>query len=63
MKAIISPGKKIASTGVFWKSSNPKVATVSTSGKVKGVKKGTAKITATATDGSGKKAVIRIKVK
>jgi uncharacterized protein YjdB len=63
MKAIISPGKKMASTGVFWKSSNPKVATVSTSGKVKGVKKGTAKITATATDGSGKKAVIRIKVK
>jgi hypothetical protein len=63
MKAIISPGKKMASTGVFWKSSNPKVATVSTSGKVKGVKKGTAKITATATDGSGKKAVITIKVK
>jgi hypothetical protein len=63
MKAITSPGKKTASTGVFWKSSNPKVAKVSTSGKVKGVKKGTAKITATATDGSGKKAVIRIKVK
>jgi uncharacterized protein YjdB len=63
LKAITTPSKKTASAKVFWKSSNTKVATVSTSGKVKGVKKGKVKITAYATDGSGKKATITIKVK
>jgi uncharacterized protein YjdB len=39
------------------------VATVSSSGQVKALKKGKVKITAVATDGSGKKASITIKVK
>lgn len=46
-----------------WKSSNTKVATVSTTGKVTAVKPGTATITASATDGSGKTATCKITVK
>lgn len=38
-----------------WTSSNPKVATVDQNGKVTGISEGTVTITATATDGSGKK--------
>lgn len=45
---------------VTWKSSNKKVATVTSKGKVKGVKKGTAKITATV---SKKKYVCKVTVK
>lgn len=63
LKAITSPGKKNASNSVYWKSSNPKIATVSSTGKVKAIKKGKVKITAVATDGSGKKGTITIKVK
>lgn len=63
LKAITSPSKKNASNSVYWKSSNPKIATVSSTGKVKAIKKGKVKITAVATDGSGKKATITIKVK
>lgn len=63
LKALLTPNKKQASNGIFWKSSNPKVATVSASGVVKGVKKGKVKITAVATDGSGKKAYIKLKIK
>lgn len=63
LKAITSPGKKNASNSVYWKSSNPKIATVSSTGKVKAIKKGKVKITAVATDGSGKKTTITIKVK
>lgn len=63
LKATTSPSKKKASNVVYWKSSNPKVATVSSTGKVKGIKKGKVRITAIATDGSGKKATITIKVK
>lgn len=63
LKAITSPSKKNASNSVYWKSSNPKIATVSSTGKVKAIKKGKVKITAAATDGSGKKATITIKVK
>ena len=44
-----------------WTSSNKKYATVSSSGKVKTLKAG--KITAMATDGSGKKATFTIKIK
>lgn len=62
LKATLTPNKKQASDNVFWKSSKPKVATVSSKGVVKGVKKGKAKITATATDGSGKKATVTITV-
>lgn len=63
LKAITSPSKKNASNSVYWKSNNPKIATVSSTGKVKAIKKGKVKITAVATDGSGKKATITIKVK
>lgn len=63
LKAITSPSKKNASNSVYWKSSNPKIATVSSTGKVKAIKKGKVKITAAATDGSGKKATITIRVK
>ena len=45
-----------------WKSSNTKVLTVSKKGKIKAKKPGTAKITATATDGSKKKVTVKIKV-
>ena len=48
---------------VEWKSSNPKVATVSAKGKVTALKKGTATITCTARDGSGVKVSCRITVK
>ena len=48
--------------GVVWSSSNVKVATVSTSGKVTAVKEGTAVITATAKDGSGVYAKCKITV-
>lgn len=48
---------------VTWKSSNKKVATVDKNGKVKGKKKGTATITATARDGSKKNAKCKITVK
>ena len=49
--------------GVTWKSSNTKVATVDSNGKVRGIKKGTVTITATAKDGSGKKATMKVTVK
>ena len=48
---------------VKWTTSNKAVATVTSKGVVKAVKKGTATITATAKDGSGKKAVCKITVK
>ena len=48
---------------VRWTTSNKAVATVTSKGVVKGIKKGTVTITATAADGSGKKATCRITVK
>ena len=45
-----------------WKSSNKKVATVTKKGKVKGIKKGSAKITVTTKDGK-KKATCTVTVK
>lgn len=54
---------KGAAKKVYWTSSNQKVATVSAKGVVKGVKAGTAKITAVAADGSGKKSVCTVSVK
>ncbi len=47
---------------VKWKSSKKKVATVSSKGKVKGKKIGTAYITATAKDGSGASARCKVRV-
>ena len=48
---------------VTWTSSNKKIATVTQTGKVKGIKAGTAKITVKAKDGSGEKAVCTVTVK
>lgn len=57
---------KGANKKLKWTSSNTKYATVSGSGKVKALKAGkkkSVKITAMATDGSGKKAIVTIKIK
>ena len=62
LKANITPATA-DNTKVTWKSSNKKIATVNSKGKVTAKKKGTVKITATAKDGSKKKATIKIKVK
>ncbi len=51
-----------ANKNVTWKSSNTGVATVNSSGRVTGVNVGTAKITATAADGSGVKDEFTIQV-
>ena len=48
--------------GLVWKSSNEKVATVDENGLVTGVKKGSAKITVSASSGSKAKAVVNVKV-
>ncbi len=61
LKAKVSPSTA-SRQAVSWKSSNKSIATVGSSGKVIGKKPGTVTITATATDGSGKKASIKIKV-
>lgn len=63
LKVAVTPNKKYISTNLIWKSSNEKIATVSSSGQVKALKKGKVKITVYATDGSGKKASISIQVK
>lgn len=57
----VSPKK--ASKSVKWKSSNKKVATVSSSGYVTGKKKGTVKITATSKKSKKVKKTIKITVK
>ncbi len=54
--------KEATNKNVVWTSSNPRVATVSADGTVKALKAGTADITATAADGSGKKAKSRVTV-
>ena len=63
LKAKITPKKKYASAAVFWVSGNTKIATVTQRGVVKAKKKGKVKITAIATDGSGKKKVIKLTIK
>ncbi len=62
LKATVTP-KKASSRAVVWKSSNTKIATVSSKGIVKAKKAGTVTITAIAKDGSGKKATCKITVK
>ncbi len=59
LKATISPSNA-SNKKVKWTSSNKKVATVTQKGKVKGIKAGTATITATARDGSKKKATCKV---
>ncbi len=61
LKAKAKPAQ--AAQSFTWKSSDPKVATVSDKGVVKAVSEGKAKITATATDGSGKKTTVTVEVK
>lgn len=51
-----------ANPRVTWKSSNTKVATVDSNGKVKAVKEGSATITATAKDGFGASATCKVYV-
>lgn len=65
VKAKITTINGKANKTLTWTSSNTKIATVNKTGKVKAVKgkKGTVTITARATDGSGKKATIKIRVK
>ncbi len=64
LKAVISPSNA-ANKKVIWKSSNPKIATVNSKGLVKIKSKAGGRsvtITATAADGSGKKASYKIKI-
>lgn len=61
LKASVTP-KKASNKKVVWSSSNKSVATVNSKGVVKAVKAGTAKITATAADGSGKMASCTVTV-
>ena len=61
LKATVTP-TNATNKAVTWKSSNTKVATVSSNGKVTAKAAGTAIITCTAKDGSGKKATCTIKV-
>ncbi len=61
LKAKVTP-KKNTSNKIAWSSSKKKVATVSSKGVVKGKSEGTAKITAKAADGSGKKATCKVQV-
>lgn len=65
VKAKVTTMNGKANKTLIWTSSNTKIATVDKNGKVKAVKgkKGTVTITARATDGSGKKATIKIKVR
>ena len=58
----VTPNKS-ANKGVTYKSSNKKVATVTKKGVVKGVKKGTAKITVTSKKNTKKSATIQVQVK
>ena len=63
LKVQAKPGKKLASDQYYWKTSSAKKATVSAKGIVKAKQKGTVKITVYATDGSGKKASVKLQVK
>lgn len=61
LTAKVTPKKNVYKK-VAWTSSNKKVATVTSKGVVKGLSEGTAKITASAVDGSKKKASVTVKV-
>lgn len=62
LKATVTPSDA-TNKAVTWKSSNTKVATVSSSGKVTAKATGTTTITCTAKDGSGKSAICKITVR
>lgn len=61
LKAVIKPKKKVKKK-LKWKSSKPSVVSVNQKGVIRGRKYGRATITARATDGSKKKARIRVRV-
>ena len=61
VKATVSPSNASVND-VNWSSSNASVATVNGSGKITAIAAGTATITATAADGSGKKATCTVTV-
>jgi len=61
-KATVTPTNAY-NTKLLWTSSNPKVATITQTGKLTAVSKGTATITCKATDGSGKYATCKVTVK
>ena len=61
LKAKVAPGNA-NNKAIAWKSSNTKIATVSSKGVVKAIKSGTVTITATAKDGSGKKVACKVYV-
>ena len=61
LKAKVAPGNA-NNKAIAWKSSNKKIATVSSKGVVKAIGTGTVTITATAKDGSGKKVTCKVNV-
>lgn len=66
LRTTVRTNGKDANKTLKWTSSNTKYATVTSDGKVKAKKAGKGKvvsITAAATDGSGKKATVRIRIK
>lgn len=66
LKTVVKTTGKKANKALKWECSNTKYAKVSQKGVVKALKAGknkTVKITVRATDGSGKKATVKIKIK
>ena len=61
LKATVTPGNA-TNKAVAWSSSNTKIATVSSTGKITAKTSGTVTITCKAKDGSGKKATCKIRV-
>ena len=61
LKVRVTPSKA-KNKKLKWKSNKKKVVSVTNKGVIRGRKKGTAKITATTTDGSNKKITLKVTV-